>query len=103
MVDEINRLLMDSLNTYLSENKVEVLGNPLPKRDENSVIDWDNQKDFEFTYEMGLAPKFSVELSGKETQGICAFSPLSLMGTRGYSLEALLNCWLEEWKVWNTS
>ena len=66
MVDEINKLLMDSLNTYLSENKVEVLGNPLPKRDENNIIDWDNQKDFEFTYEMGLAPKFSVELSGKD-------------------------------------
>ena len=64
MVDEINKLLSDSLNTYLNENKVEVLGNPLPKRDEK--IDWDNQKDFEFTYEMGLAPKFTVELSGKD-------------------------------------
>jgi trigger factor len=64
MVDEINKLLNDSLYQYLNENKIEVLGNPLPKKD--MVIDWDNQKDFEFLYEMGLAPKFSVELSPKD-------------------------------------
>ncbi len=64
LVDEINKLLNDSLYKYLNENKIEVLGNPLPKRD--AQIDWDNQKDFEFLYEMGLAPKFSVELSPKD-------------------------------------
>lgn len=64
LVDEINKLLNDSLYKYLHENKIEVLGNPLPKAD--SQIDWDNQKDFEFLYEMGLAPKFNVELSSKD-------------------------------------
>lgn len=64
LVDEINKLLNDSLYKYLQENKIEVLGNPLPKPD--SKIDWDNQTDFEFLYEMGLAPKFNVELSNKD-------------------------------------
>ena len=64
MVDEINKLLNDSLHKYLHENKIEVLGNPLPKAD--SVIDWDNQQEFEFLYEMGLAPKFNVDLSPKD-------------------------------------
>ncbi len=64
MVDEINKLLNDSLYNYLHENKIEVLGNPLPKAD--SVIDWDNQQEFEFLYEMGLAPKFNVDLSPKD-------------------------------------
>jgi trigger factor len=64
LVDEINKLLNDSLYKYLHENKIEVLGNPLPKAD--SQIDWDNQKDFEFLYEMGLAPKFNVDLSSKD-------------------------------------
>lgn len=64
MVDEINKLLNDSLYKYLHENKIEVLGNPLPKAD--SIIDWDNQQEFEFLYEMGLAPKFSVDLSPKD-------------------------------------
>ncbi|MES2592007.1 MAG: trigger factor [Bacteroidota bacterium] len=64
LVEAINKLLNDSLYTYLNENKIEVLGNPLPKL--NTSIDWDNQKDFEFLYEMGLAPKFNVELSPKD-------------------------------------
>ena len=64
LVDEINKLLNDSLYKYLNENKIEVLGNPLPKTD--TQIDWDNQKDFEFLYEMGLAPKFTVEFSDKD-------------------------------------
>ncbi len=61
LVDEINKLLNDSLYNYLHENKIEVLGNPLPKAD--SKIDWDNQQEFEFLYDMGLAPKFNVALS----------------------------------------
>ncbi len=64
MVDEINKLLTDSLYNYLHENKIEVLGNPLPKAD--GIIDWDNQQEFEFLYEMGLAPKFNVDLSPKD-------------------------------------
>ena len=66
LVNAINKLLSDSLYNYLNENKIEVLGNPLPKADTDIHIDWDNQKEFEFLYEMGLAPKFNVELSAKE-------------------------------------
>ncbi len=67
LVDEINKILNDSLNGYITENKLEVLGNPLPKRDDAQIIDWDNQKEFEFSYDLGLAPQFEVELSSKET------------------------------------
>jgi len=66
LVEAINKLLNDSLYNYLNENKIEVLGNPLPKMDSDNLIDWDNQKEFEFLYEMGLAPKFNVELSAKD-------------------------------------
>ncbi len=66
LVDAINTLLNDSLYNYLNDNKIEVLGNPLPKADSEMYIDWDNQKEFEFLYEMGLAPKFNVELSAKD-------------------------------------
>ncbi len=66
LVDEINKILYDSLNGYISEQKLEVLGNPLPKRDDAQSIDWDNQKEFEFSYDLGLAPQFDIELSAKE-------------------------------------
>ncbi len=66
LVDEINKLLSDSLYKYINDNKIEILGNPLPKADSDNNIDWDNQKEFEFLYEMGLAPKFDLELSAKD-------------------------------------
>lgn len=64
LADEINKLLYDSVNKYIVENKIEILGHPLPKIDDS--IDWDNQKDFEFQYDLGLAPQFDVELTNEK-------------------------------------
>jgi trigger factor len=65
LVDEINKILSESLHKYIEDEKLDVLGNPLPKLDEQHKIDWENQKDFEFNYEVGLAPQFEVEVSDK--------------------------------------
>lgn len=63
LVDEVNKLLQDNLNKYLTEEKLDVLGNPLPKQKEN--FDWDNEiLDFEF--ELGLAPSFDVQMKTKK-------------------------------------
>ena len=67
LVDEINKLLSDSLYKYISENNLEILGNPLPKAEEELIIDWDNQKEFEFAYDLGLAPQFTVKFSEKDS------------------------------------
>ncbi|MEH6306611.1 trigger factor [Olivibacter sp. CPCC 100613] len=66
LFDEINRLVSDSLNDYLTENKVEVLGQPLPKEDAESSYNWDFNDDFKFQYEIGLAPAFEVPFSEKD-------------------------------------
>ena len=47
LVDEVNRLLSDHLYKYIGENKLDVLGNPLPKQKEGETIDWENQKEFD--------------------------------------------------------
>lgn len=60
LVDEINKLLNDSIYKYIEENKIEILGNPLPK--DQTSVDFANQKDFEFVYQLGLAPHFDVKL-----------------------------------------
>lgn len=65
LVDEINKILSDSLNEYLSNEKLDVLGNPLPKLEDQQKIDWENQTDFEFRYDVGLAPQFDLKLSDK--------------------------------------
>ena len=66
LVDEINKILSKSLHDYLSENKIEILGSPLPKEEDAAKIDWDNQKNFEFTYEMGLSPRVDLKLANEK-------------------------------------
>lgn len=66
LFDEINRLVSDSLNTYLTENKIEVLGQPLPKEEMESSYNWDFNDEFKFQYEIGLAPAFDVPFSEKD-------------------------------------
>jgi trigger factor len=63
LIDEVNKILQDSLHKYLVEEKLEVLGNPLPRNDEE--IDWD-ASDFTFEFELGLAPQFEVDVKGKK-------------------------------------
>ena len=60
LVEELNKLLNDTLHNYINENNIEILGNPMPK--EETPVDWQNQKEFTFTYELGLAPKFDFKV-----------------------------------------
>ena len=62
LIDSINELLQDTVIKYIKEKNLDILGQPLPQNEEN-IIDWDNQKEFEFSYEMGLAPSFHINLS----------------------------------------
>ena len=63
LVEEVNKLLQDALHKFLNEEKLDVLGNPLPKNE--AEIDWDAD-DYSFEFELGLAPKFDVDVKGKE-------------------------------------
>ena len=63
LVDEVNKLLQDALNKYLTEEKLDVLGNPLPKEQEN--FDWEKDN-YSFEFELGLAPEFDVDLDLKK-------------------------------------
>lgn len=66
LVDEINTILNDTLSNYISENKLEVLGQPLPKIDDSKEFNWDFTDEFEFIYELGIAPDFDLEFSSKD-------------------------------------
>jgi len=63
LVEEVNKLLQDSLHKYLTEEKLDVLGNPLPKND--TEVDWDTP-DFSFDFELGMSPQFEVDVKGKK-------------------------------------
>ena len=66
LVEEINNLLSTTLNNYLTENKVEILGQPLPVVDDTKDFKWDYTDEFEFDYELGLAPAVDVKLTAKD-------------------------------------
>ncbi len=61
-VDEINRLVSQSLEKYIADNKIEIIGQPLPKADSGITYDFTNQNDFKFIYELGIAPSFDIAL-----------------------------------------
>ena len=63
LVDEVNKLLQDNLNKYLVEEKLDILGNPLPRLQDN--FNWDSEN-FDFEFELGLAPDFEVSLKTKK-------------------------------------
>jgi trigger factor len=63
MIDEVNKLLQASLNKFLTEEKLDILGNPLPII--NQDFNWDAAV-FSFEFELGLAPEFDVDLKSKK-------------------------------------
>lgn len=62
LVEEVNKSVSEALNKFLIENKVPVLGNPIPNMEKNQQLDFDKQKDFDFFFDIGLAPQFTVDL-----------------------------------------
>jgi len=65
LVEEINKILSNSINDYIKENNLNILGNPLPKNDDEKSIDWEKQQDFEFEFELGLAPEIDLAILPK--------------------------------------
>jgi trigger factor len=62
LVDEINHLLSHSLTDYIKDNNLKILGEPLPDLKDSNEIDWDNQKEYEFIYNIGLVDDFKFNL-----------------------------------------
>ena len=64
-IDEINKVVTDNIQKYLTDEKLEILGDPLPKTDEQELIDFEKQDEFTFTFEVGLTPEVDLKLSKK--------------------------------------
>ena len=64
LVDEINTLVSESLHDFIHKENIDILGDPIPKNDEHS-FDPEKSDEFTFTFELGLAPVFEVNLAKK--------------------------------------
>ena len=65
LVDAVNDLISESLNNYIKENGLKVIGEPLPAEDQPQV-EWKDGNDFSFKFDIALAPKVDFELSAKD-------------------------------------
>ena len=63
--DTVNELLQKSVSEYINEEKLSILGNPIPVI--KDAIDW-NAEELIFDFEIGLAPEFDVDLSKIEVE-----------------------------------
>ncbi len=61
-VDEINKVLSEALENYITENKIDTLGSPLMSEEKNATIDWETQNDFEFYFDIAMQPEVNINL-----------------------------------------
>ena len=66
LVEEVNNLLSESLTKYLADNKIEILGQPLPMLNDAKEFKWDGTDEFEFDYQLGLAPAIDFNVTAKD-------------------------------------
>ncbi|MBE3093686.1 MAG: trigger factor family protein, partial [Actinobacteria bacterium] len=52
-IDEINKIVTENIQKYLTDEKIEILGDPIPKADEQEKIDFETQENFTFSFELG--------------------------------------------------
>ncbi len=66
LVDEINHVLHHSLDNYIKEEKLKIIGEPIPRQESTQNIDWDTQTEFDFEYHIGLVDDFKLDVSKKQ-------------------------------------
>lgn len=62
MAEEINKILSDSLSKFIVEEKLDILGEPLPNEEQQKSIDFENDTDFEFLFDIGYSPEVKLTL-----------------------------------------
>ena len=64
--EEINKFLSEEVNKYIRENKINMLGEPMPNEEKTPKMDFEVQDDFTFVFDIALAPEFDATLSKKD-------------------------------------
>lgn len=66
LAEEVNKLLSETVYKYIQDNKINILGEPLPNEDKQPEIDFDTMEEFEFLFDIALAPEFKAEVSADD-------------------------------------
>ncbi|MBP5134656.1 MAG: trigger factor [Paludibacteraceae bacterium] len=74
LVDEVNKAVSDGLYNYIKDNKMEVLGEPLPSKDQPEN-DFSDENDYTFKFDVALAPEFNISLTAKDKMKFYEITP----------------------------
>ena len=66
IAEVVNKALQEAVYNYIKDNKVNMLGEPLPNEEKQQNIDFDTMEEFEFVFDIALAPEFKAEVSAKD-------------------------------------
>ena len=66
IAEVVNKTLQEAVYNYIKENKVNMLGEPLPNEEKQQNIDFDTMEEFEFVFDIALAPEFKAEVSDQD-------------------------------------
>jgi len=66
LLDEVNKVVSDSLTKHLIDEKLNILGEPLPSINAQSTLDFDKDEDFEFAFDIAFAPEYELKLSKRD-------------------------------------
>ena len=66
LAEEVNKVLSETVYKYIQDNKVNILGEPLPNEEKQPEIDFDTMEEFEFLFDIALVPEFTAEVSGED-------------------------------------
>jgi trigger factor len=67
LFDEVSKMVTDAINNYISEEKLNLLGNPIPVEENGFSGDFSNPTDFEFVYEIAFPPQIDVTITKKDS------------------------------------
>ena len=65
-VDEVNKLMGEKLYEYIRENKIQMLGEPLPNEEKQVPQDFEKDGELTFVFDIAVAPEFKAELTGRD-------------------------------------
>ncbi len=65
-VEEVNRLISEKLYGYIQENKIQMLGEPLPNQEKQKPQDFEKEGELEFVFDIAVAPEMKAELNDKD-------------------------------------
>ena len=64
-IDEINKAVSENIQKYLTDEKIEILGDPMPRTMIRKRLILKPRNDFDFSFELGLTPAFDLNISKK--------------------------------------